>query len=139
MATSTVAAKVKKRNDLTLQQKVSVIKAYKKELQPTVRKLAEKFNYGKTQISTILKNKVEMIDLYEPNSSGEVCHTIKWMRNSKFGEMNDLLDQWYSKATPRNIYPLLKEKGRQIASQLGYNEQSFSVSNGWLDSWKKRH
>ena len=64
------------------------------------------------------------------------------MQNSKFGEMNDLLYQWYSKATLRNIYPdgpLLKEKARQIASQLGYTEQSFSESNSWLNSWKKRH
>ena len=144
MAASTVrvAAKVKKRNDLTLQQKVSVIKAHQKDPQPGIRQLAEQFECGKTQISTILQNKAEILDLYESNSSGEVCQTRKRIRNSKFGEMNDLLYQWYCKAISRNIYPdgpLLKEKAKQIASQLGYTEESFTASNGWLESWKKRH
>jgi len=35
--------------------------------------------------------------------------------------------------------PLLKEKAKQIASQLGYTEESFSASNDLLESWKKRH
>jgi len=34
---------------------------------------------------------------------------------------------------------LFKRKGKQIASQLGYTDESFSASNGWLESWKKRH
>jgi len=54
---------------------------------PSVRQLAEQL----TQISTILQNKVEILDLYEFNSSGEVCQTRKQIRNSNFGEMNDLL------------------------------------------------
>jgi len=59
-STVNVAAKVKKRNDLTLQQKVSVIKAHLKGPQPSVRQLAEQFDCGKTQISTILQNKAEI-------------------------------------------------------------------------------
>ena len=88
-------------------------------------------NCGKTQISTILQNKAEILEIYESNASGKVCHTRKRIRNSKFGEMNDLLYQWYRKAVSRNIYPdgpLLKEKAKQIASHLGYD----GASNGWL-------
>ena len=62
------------------------------------------------------------------------------MRNSKFGEINDLLYDWYRMATARNLYPdgpLLKEKALQIAKQL--NDLSFTASNGWLESWKKKH
>ena len=54
--------------------------------------------------------------------------------------MNDLLYQWYRKAVSRNIYPdgpLLKAK--QIVNHLGYTDDSFSASNGWLELWKKRH
>ena len=137
-----LARNVKKRNDLSLQQKVSVIKASEKVPKPSIRKLAEEFNCRKTQISTILQNKHEILDMYETNASGEICHTRKRIRNSKFGEMNDLLYQWYRKAVSRNIYPdgpLLKEKAKQIADHLGYTDDSFSASNGWLDSWKKRH
>ena len=55
------------------------------------------------------------VDMYETNASGEIYHTRKRIRNSKFGEMNHLLYQWYRKAVSRNIYPdgpLLKEKAK---------------------------
>jgi len=134
---TTMATKVKKRNDLNLQQKVSVIKMYKKELQPSVRQLADQFNCGKTQINTILQNKAEILAMYESNASGEICQTRKRIRSSTFGEMNDLLYESYCKAF--SIYPdspLLKEKAKQIAS---HTDDSFSASSGWLKSWKKRH
>ena len=108
----------KKRNDLSLQQKIDVIKASEKLPKPGIRKLAEEFNCGKTQISTVLQNKAEIL---ESTASGEVCHTRKRIRNSKFGEMNDLLYQLYHNAVSRNIYPdglCLKEKAKQIASHL---------------------
>ena len=53
------ATSAKKRNDLSFQQNVSVIKASEKAPKPSIRKLAEVFNCRKTQISTILKNKHE--------------------------------------------------------------------------------
>ena len=114
------ATSSKKRNDFSLQQNVSVIKASEKVPKPSIRKLAEEFNCGKTQISTILQNKHEILDVYETNASGKIYHTRKQIRNSKFGEMNDLLYQWYRKAVSRNIYhdgPLLKEKAKQIRSK----------------------
>ena len=54
------ATSSKKRNDLSLQQKVSGIKASEKVPKPSIRKLAEEFNCRKTQISTILQNKHEI-------------------------------------------------------------------------------
>ena len=119
-----------------------MIKASEKVPKPTIRKLAEEFNCGKTQISTILQNKHEILDMYETNASSEIYHTRKRIRDSKFGKMNDLLYQWYRKVVSRNIYPdgpLLKEKAKQIVNHLGYTDDSFSASNGWLESWKKRH
>ena len=113
---------VKKRNDLSLQQKVSVIKASEKVPKPSIRKLAEELNCGKTQISTILQNKHEILDMYETNASGNIYHTRKRIRNSKFGEMNDLLYQWYRKAVSRNIYPngpLFKRKGKANSKPPG--------------------
>ena len=139
MAMSAVAPGSKKRNDLNLQQKLDVIKASEKRPKPTIRQLAQDFKCGKTQISTILVNKPKIIELYESNASSTMCHT-KRMRNSKFGEINDLLYDWYRMATARNLYPdgpLLKEKALQIAKQL--NDLSFTASNGWLESWKKKH
>ena len=59
-----------------------MIKASEKVPKPSIRKLAEEFNCGKTQISTILQNKHEILYMYETNASGEICHTRERIRSS---------------------------------------------------------
>ena len=58
-------------------------------------KLAENFKCGKTQISSILKRKGEIIALYGVNASLEICHTQKRSRPSKYSDVNDALYEWY--------------------------------------------
>ena len=71
MSLSTLKGKSK--NTLTLKKKVEVIKAAEKS-RVGVRKLAEQFNCGRTQISSILKNKEALLELYESNaSSNSIC------------------------------------------------------------------
>ena len=133
--------KKKKRNDLTLAQKYTVIQASKKFPKPGIRKLAEEFQCGKTQISTILQNEARIVEMYEENASGAACQ-LKRVRNSKFGELNDSLFQWYCMATSRNLFPdgpILMEKAKEISHRLGHPEGSFKASNGWLEAWKKRY
>ena len=62
MSLSTLKGKSK--NTLTLKKKVEVIRAAE-ESGVGVRKLAEKFNCGRMQISSILKNKVLIIEYYQ--------------------------------------------------------------------------
>ena len=133
--------KKRKRNDLTLEQKYIVIKTSKKSPKPSIRKLAEEFRCGKTQISTILQNEAKVLEMYEENASGAACQ-LKRVRNSKFGGLNDSLWQWYCMATSRNLFPdgpLLMEKAKKISHHLGHPDGSFKASNGWLESWKKRY
>ena len=71
MSLSTLKGKSK--NTLTLKKKVEVIKVAA-ESRVGVRRLAEQFNCGRTQISLILKNKESILELYEPNaSSSSIC------------------------------------------------------------------
>ena len=79
--------------------------------------------------------------MYEENASGAACQ-LKRVRNSKFGELNDSLFQWYCMATSRNLFPdrpILIEKAKEISHRLGHPEGSFKASNGWLEAWKKRY
>ena len=106
----------------------------------SVRKLAEIFQCGKTQISTLLKNKKAVKDLYESNASSDVCQARKRNRVSEYADINDALFQWYQMCVKRNIYPdgsLLAEKAINIAERLGHT--GFKASNGWLHHWNVRN
>ena len=82
-------------------------------------RLSDKFSCGKTQISTLMKNKE--IELFESNAPGISILLSKRSHPSDFCEINEALYKWYSLATSRNIYPVgpqLCEKAKQIAEKL---------------------
>ena len=65
-----------KRNNLTSQQKYNMVKVAEKNPKAGIRKLADKFRWSTTQISTILCNKGRIICLYEARTFGN-SHRIK--------------------------------------------------------------
>ena len=135
-----MAAAKQRRNYLTLDKKVEVIKTVEKNPGINSRSLAMMFDCGKTQIGKILKDKVSILALYESNRSGRRVHTSVAPRSSEYSEINEALYSWYLLATSKNIFPMgpqLVEKAGQIAQQLG--KSSFKGSNGWLEKWKKRY
>ena len=75
--------------------KYEVIKTAEREPKLGVRKLAELFQCGKTQVSTILKNKEAVRKLYESNASSSLCQARKRNRTSEYADLNDALYQWY--------------------------------------------
>ena len=68
------------RNTLTLQKKYEVLDMLKKNPLMSVRKLAEQFCCGKTQISNIIKNKEAIVELYESNMQNETIRSRKRAR-----------------------------------------------------------
>ena len=135
-----MATRSSTRNDLTLAKKYEVIKEAEKNKTIGVCKLAENFGCGKTQISTILKNKERIEELYASNASGQRCLIGKRFRESKYSELNEALHSWYLLAVSKNVFPngvILAEKAKEIAARLGVDD--FKASNGWLDRWKKKH
>ena len=70
-------AMASKRNYLTLAQKYEVVKTAESERKIGVHKLGKIFGCGKTQISTVLRNKERIKELYEANASGDRCHTMQ--------------------------------------------------------------
>ena len=65
------------RNALSLKKKVEVIKAAKSNPQFTVRRLADMFERGRLQISSLLKNKESILELYEANAASESVSSRK--------------------------------------------------------------
>ena len=80
-----MASSSTKRNDLSLKMKYEVIKAAKTEPKIGVKKLSKAFGCGKIQISTILKNKQSIKELYESNANEGLCQAHKRNRKWDYG------------------------------------------------------
>lgn len=118
----------KKRDYLTLNKKVELIKYAQKNPGVSVRALGEMFDCGKTQVGKILKSKESLLAMYESNASGSRVHTSMTQRPSEFEEVNKSLYQWYTLACSKNIYPggsQLTEKAKEIAERLGKSNLRF--------------
>ena len=102
----------------------------------STRKLATKFECGKTQIIKILKNKDSILETWMSNGAAN----NKRSNNEKFAKINRMLWDWYVKVRQSNIPvdgALLKEEARLIAEKLG--ETSFKGTDGWFAKWKQRY
>ena len=106
-AVSTAKSKAAKtsRNALSLKEKYQVVDMANKNPGISARTLATKFSCGKTQITSIFKNKDSIIELYESNMSSTSLLSRKRCRESDFTPINEALYSWYLLATSRNIYP----------------------------------
>ena len=132
--------KPKGKNTLTLKQKVDVIKTADSNPKISVRKLAEIYDCGKTQISSILKDRQSILELFEANVASDSVSSRKRTRPCEYSDINKALHEWYLLACTKIIYPVgsqLCEKAKQIAER--FQKPEFKASNGWLDRWKKRY
>ena len=124
------------RNDLSLARKVEVIEYRKKNPTLGSRKIAEAFKCGRTQIQNIIKNKEAILSEYEAFAPA----SRKRHRGGEFEGVNEAVYTWYSLARQRSVPvtgPMLQEEARIIAEKMGHHQ--FRASNGWLESFKKRH
>ncbi|VDI00273.1 Hypothetical predicted protein [Mytilus galloprovincialis] len=106
----------------------------KKHLSQRKKILQLQFGIGKTTVSDILKRSGEYKTIYEDNTtSARKRHDT----GSKYGELNDLVFQWFKQARAKNIPlsgPIIQEKALELAETLDLTD--FKASNGWLESWR---
>ena len=132
-----MAERERTRNELTLQQKISVIQE-RESSGKSQRELAKMFKTGKTQIQSILKRKQEYQDAYEQNSYAGRKRPCSYA--SENDEINTLTWQWFSRMRTLAISisgPMIQAQALHYAKELGKDQ--FKASNGWLDSFKKRN
>lgn len=124
-----------KRKSLTLQQKIDVIR--QSESGKSSRNLADIFGVGRTQIQCIVKNKEEFKKDFAGNAPASKKRNI---RKTGYEELNELVWEWFkdgrARALPING-PLIQERAKSFAKDLG--KPDFKASNGWLESFRKRH
>ena len=125
------------RNELSLDKKFHIVEEYESTNGSLgIRKLAEKYMCGKTQISNIIKNKVSVREQYEKG----LPQGKKRNRISQFSDLNDGVWEWYKNKNDQLIPvdgPMIQEFASQVAEKLGYID--FKASSGWLTRFKERH
>uniref|UniRef100_H3A4H9 HTH CENPB-type domain-containing protein n=1 Tax=Latimeria chalumnae TaxID=7897 RepID=H3A4H9_LATCH len=126
----------KKRNELSLQQKILLIKEHESS-KKSIRALAEQFNCGKTQACTIINRKRDYMTAFEENADSN-RKRICYKRGHE--DINEATWKWFQATRALNIPlsgPLLQEKALQFARELKIED--FKASNGWLESFRRRH
>ena len=105
-----------------------------------VRKLAEKFGCGKTQISNILKQKAQAREGYERGFSSLKNHN----RTSQYSNLNDAVWEWFREKNEQRLLiflpvdgPMIQKFATKAAEKCGYSD--FKASSGCLTRFKKRH
>ena len=116
------------RNELSLDKKFHIVEEYESAHGSLgIRKVAEKYMCGKTQISIIIKNKVSVREQYEKG----LPQGKKRNRTSQFSDLNDAVWEWYKNKNDQLIPvdgPMIQEFASQVAEKLGYID--FKASSG---------
>ena len=86
--------KPQRRNALTVKKKMELIKTAESNPKLGVRKLAELYECGKTQISSIMKEKQSILELYEANMTSESVQSRKRTRPCEYSDINKALHEY---------------------------------------------
>lgn len=128
-----------KRNELTLEAKISLIKDNHYGYGLSTRKLAEKYSISKSSVANILSRRDEYDHDYLINANKGIKRKIK---DDTSKHIDDVLFQWFTAQRAKHIPisgPLLQEKARQIAEEIGLSTNDFKASNGWREKFRQRH
>ncbi|XP_023592844.1 tigger transposable element-derived protein 4-like [Trichechus manatus latirostris] len=122
----------KRVRNLSLKEKFDVVKMITEEKR-TVKEAVNKFKCSKTQIYSIMEERDKIIEKY----MNSINANIKKGRGD--GNQQSVFE-WFLQASASNVPisgPILQAKAKETAKLLKVD--GFSVSNGWLQSFKKKH
>lgn len=133
MSTQSAVKPNVKRNVLTIEQKIKIIR--KIENGSSQADIGRENNLPKTTVATIWQNRRKILE-----ASGSKSHKIKKIREPVRQDVDKALLQWFKNQRASNVPvtgPLLKTKAEDLAKLL--NDEEFSCSTGWLERFKSRH
>ncbi|CAM4833635.1 unnamed protein product [Rotaria magnacalcarata] len=127
------------RKALTLEEKVALIKDNQNGHGLSVRQLADNYKISKISAANIRRRSEEFLADYSSNSNKGIKRKLKDENRQKIDE---IVFEWFAQQRAKQIPfsdPILQEKARQVAEQLGYTTETFKASNGWLEKFRSRH
>ncbi|CAF0924554.1 unnamed protein product [Rotaria sordida] len=128
-----------KRHELSLEQKILLIKDNNGGNGFSIRTLAEKYSISKSSVADILNRREEYEHDYLTNTNKGVKRKLK---DDTGRHIDEVVFEWFTAQRAKHIPisgPLLQEKARQIAEEMGLLPGNFKASKGWLEKFRNRH
>lgn len=131
--------KKRKRNVLTIEQKMEILRRFEKNTSVAV--LATTYNIGKQTVRDIVKKKAELQSFVANADSAKAFSDRKSLKGSTFRELDDAMTRWFLQKRSEGVPisgPMCARQAEIFHKQLKI-EGNFSASSGWLYRFKKRH
>ena len=128
-----------KRHELSLEQKISLIKDNNNGNGLSIRTLANNYSVSKSSVANILTRAEEYQQDYLTNTNKGIKRKLK---DNTGKHIDEILFEWFTAQRAKHIPisgPLLQEKAREISEELGLLPGEFKASSGWLEKFRNRH
>ena len=126
---------MKKRRDLSIKEKVTILKSYDKLPKMGQLEAAAKLKISQPLLCKILKNR-SSLEMNIKENQNLLC---KRRRTGKDTEVESALKLWFTdvrKHDARVNGPLMRQKAEDLAKQM--KKTNFVATDGWFQRWKKR-
>lgn len=124
-----------KRRELTLTEKLELLKSYDSLPQMSQREAAAELQISQSLLSKMLRNRTVIASDCLDNAN----KNRKRKRCGKDGDVENALKDWLVNAQLKCVRvngPQLKSKAEELAKGMG--KDNFCATNGWLYRWRKR-
>lgn len=136
MSVSVTQLMASKRRDLTLTEKLDLLKRYDALGPISQRNAALKLEISQPLLCKLLKSRKDLNDQREQNAST----SRKRSRSGKSNDVEEALLLWFKHVREKNA-PITRDvlltKAGQLASEFGI--ENFTPTDGWLTRWKNRN
>ena len=133
----------KQRRNLSLEDKVNIIKKKETDAKLSDEKLASEFSVDRSTISNILRKKDKFLQLHASAKHSDLKKTR--IQEARFPSLEEALYKWFQNLRSRNIpvsQDILKGKAVEFynrAKENGAQLSNFEASNGWLEKFQNRY
>ena len=133
----------KQRRNLSLEDKINIIKRKETDVRLSDEKLANELGVDRSTISGILRKKEKLLRLHA-NAKNSDLKKLR-IRVARFPSLEEALYKWFQSLRSRNVpvsQDILKTKAIEFynrAKENGAQLPNFEASNGWLEKFQKRY
>ena len=140
---SDVERQRKQRKNISLEDKIDIIKRKEDNTKLSDEKLANEYGVDRSTISTILRKKEKFLQLHASANYSDLKKTR--IQEARFPSLEEALYKWFQSLHTQNIpvsQDVLREKAvifYNKARENGVQLPKLEASKGWLEKFQKRY